>query len=151
VNAKKVQAKPFLGLTLPLMPALSVTTLCYDYRCPMKASTFGVMSLKTGFNALILPGQGKIHGRVLIHALTLCRVMVQMLLAAFIVGGMPHINAITLQRTEDGLSVAGMFFAKLETFHAQLMSGDMGQVRLQVPSQCVCIMHRCRHGSTYPS
>jgi hypothetical protein len=56
------------------------------------------------------------------------------LLAAIIAGIVPSTNAITLNTTDDGLSVAGMFFAKLEMIHSKLMSGDIGNVRLQAHS-----------------
>jgi hypothetical protein len=32
--------------------------------------------------------------------------------------------------TDDGLSIAGMFFTKMDTLHAKHMSGEMGKVRL---------------------
>jgi hypothetical protein len=55
------------------------------------------------------------------------------LMAAYIAGFVTSTNAITLNTTDDGLSVAGMFFAKLEMIHSKLMSGDVGNVRLQAP------------------
>jgi hypothetical protein len=54
------------------------------------------------------------------------------MLATFIAVVMPNATAqtITFNTTDDGLSIAGMFFAKLETLHAKHMSGEMGKVRL---------------------
>jgi hypothetical protein len=51
------------------------------------------------------------------------------MLATLMVVVLPNAHAITLNTTDDGLSVAGIFFAKLETLHAKHMSGDIGKVR----------------------
>jgi hypothetical protein len=53
------------------------------------------------------------------------------MLATLVVGVLPNAYAITLNTTDDGLSVAGIFFAKLETLHAKHMSGEIGKVRLE--------------------
>jgi hypothetical protein len=57
-----------------------------------------------------------------------------MFLAAVIACGVPNTNADALDATDDGLSLAGMFFAKLETMRASLRSGDIGNVRLSALS-----------------
>jgi hypothetical protein len=62
------------------------------------------------------------------HVKMTCRVGAFML-AAVMAGLLPDAKASTLNTTDDGLSVAGIFFAKVETFHAKLMSGDIGLVR----------------------
>jgi hypothetical protein len=49
-------------------------------------------------------------------------------------------QAIAFNTTDDGMSLAGMFFAKLETMHTKHMSGAVGKVRLQPPQQCTSIM-----------
>jgi hypothetical protein len=64
------------------------------------------------------------------------------MLASLIVGVLPNAYAITLNTTDDGLSVAGMFFAKLEILHAKHMSGEIVKVRLgafqRALGQCFC-------------
>jgi hypothetical protein len=84
-----------------------------------------------------------IQGSADVHT---CRVGAFML-ATLIVGGEPNVNAqsisldkVKFNATDDGLSIAGMFFAKLETMHAKHMSGGIGKVRLPPPTQCTCIV-----------
>jgi hypothetical protein len=67
-----------------------------------------------------------------------------MLLAAIIACCAPNSNAVTLNATEDGLSLSGMFFSKLETMHAKLVSGDTGNVRSKSPFHSTCMSHICR-------
>jgi hypothetical protein len=47
-----------------------------------------------------------------VDALRSCRIMAYMLVAAIIACFVPSANAITLNTTYDGLSVAGMFFCQ---------------------------------------
>jgi hypothetical protein len=61
-------------------------------------------------------------------------------LAALMAGLVPDARASTLNTTDDGLSVAGIFFAKVETFHAKMMSGDVGMVRFWALFQCTCFL-----------
>jgi hypothetical protein len=53
-----------------------------------------------------------------------------LMLATLMVGVLSKAYAITLNTTTDGLSVGGIFFAKLENLHAKHMSGEIGKVRL---------------------
>jgi hypothetical protein len=75
---------------------------------------------------------------------TLCRVVSCMLLAAIIACCASNTNAVTLNATEDGLSLSGMFFSKLETMHAKLVSGDTGTVRSKSSLRSICMTHICR-------
>jgi hypothetical protein len=59
------------------------------------------------------------------------------MLATLIAGGVPKVNSqsisldtVPLEKVDDNLSIAGMFFAKLETIRAKHMSGDTRKVRL---------------------
>jgi hypothetical protein len=71
-----------------------------------------------------------------IQALSLCRVGAIML-ATLVASGLIHAYAqgITFNTTDDGMSLAGMFFAKLDSMNAKHMSGAMAKVRLPHPSQ----------------
>jgi hypothetical protein len=64
------------------------------------------------------------------------------MLATLMVGILPNSYAITLNTTDDGFSMAGIFFAKLETLHAKHMSGEIGKVRLgafqRALGRCFC-------------
>jgi hypothetical protein len=51
-------------------------------------------------------------------------------LLATLLGVMQNVNAVTLNTTEDGLSVTGMFFTKLEAIRARNMRGEEAMVRL---------------------
>jgi hypothetical protein len=44
-------------------------------------------------------------------------------------------NAMTLNVTDDGMSMTGVFFSKLEAFRAKRKSEDIGTVRWPAPSQ----------------
>jgi hypothetical protein len=69
------------------------------------------------------------------------------MLASLLAGGVPNANAqnvsvsaLAFNSTDDGLSIAGMFFAKLDMMHAKHMSGKAEKVRLRPSSQCTCII-----------
>jgi hypothetical protein len=64
------------------------------------------------------------------------------MLATLIASDVSNVNAqtVTFDTTDDGLSLAGMFFAKLESMHAKHLSGAMGKVRLRHPPQNPCVM-----------
>jgi hypothetical protein len=69
------------------------------------------------------------------------------MLASLLAGGVPNANAqnvsvsaLAFNSTDDGLSIAGMFFAKLDMMHAKHMSGKAEKVCLQPSSQCTCIL-----------
>jgi hypothetical protein len=53
------------------------------------------------------------------------------MLAPLIASGESNVSAqtVTFNTTDDGLSLAAMFFAKLESMHAKHISGAMGKVR----------------------
>jgi hypothetical protein len=70
-----------------------------------------------------------IPGQACADALRCCRVGAFML-ATLMVGVVPNAYAVTLNSTDDGLSLAGMFFSKLETLRAKHMSGQIGKVSL---------------------
>jgi hypothetical protein len=84
------------------------------------------------------------QGSAGVHALLAFRIGALML-ATLITGGVQNVNAeaITFKSTDDGLSVAGMFFAKLESLHARHMSGKMGKVRMCLTIECKCMIHMC--------
>jgi hypothetical protein len=71
----------------------------------------------------------------------MCRVEAFML-ATLVASGLTNVNAqgITFNTTDDGMSLAGMFFAKLDSMNAKHMSGAMAKVRLQHPSPNIGIM-----------
>jgi hypothetical protein len=50
------------------------------------------------------------------------------MLATLMVGVLSNAYAITLNTTDDGLSVGRIFFAKLEILHAKHMSSEVGKV-----------------------
>jgi hypothetical protein len=69
------------------------------------------------------------------------------MVASLLAGRVPNTNAqgvslsaIAFNATDDGVSIAGMFFAKLDKIHAKHMSGEIVKVRLSPQSQCFCIM-----------
>jgi hypothetical protein len=66
------------------------------------------------------------------------------MLATCMVGVVPSANAVTLNATDDGLSLAGMFFAKLEILHAKHMSGETGQVCWGALSHRTCMLLQYR-------
>jgi hypothetical protein len=77
-----------------------------------------------------MPNYSNVHGSADVHILITCRVGAIML-ATLIAGRVPSANAqsisldtVTFKTTDDGLSIPGMFFAKLETLHAKHMSGE---------------------------
>jgi hypothetical protein len=65
-------------------------------------------------------------------------------LAALMAGLVQDAKASTLNATDDGLSVAGIFYAKVETFRAKMMSGEVGKVRLG-PFQCTSFVLMFRY------
>jgi hypothetical protein len=71
-----------------------------------------------------------VQGSALLHTFTMRRVE-PVMLATLMLSVVQNTNAVTLNVTSDGLSLPGMFFAKLETLHAKHMSGGIGKVRLQ--------------------
>jgi hypothetical protein len=89
--------------------------------------------LKVGF---LFPG-GIPHysqGSGGVHTLKSCRVGAFMV-ASLLAGRVPNTNAqgvslsaIAFNTTDDGLSIAGMFFAKLDKIHAKHMSGEIVKV-----------------------
>jgi hypothetical protein len=58
------------------------------------------------------------------------------MLATLIVVVKQSTYAVSLNTTDDGLSVAGIFFAKLETLQAKQMSGEIGKA-FPIPHRCV--------------
>jgi uncharacterized integral membrane protein len=90
-----------------------------------------------------------IRGSAFVHALRVCRVGALML-ATLIVGVVQNTNAVTLNSTDDGLSLPGIFFAKLEALHAKHMSGDIGTVRLRAISKIRCMLLSCMSTSLQP-
>jgi hypothetical protein len=64
------------------------------------------------------------------------------MLATLIASGVSKVNSqtVTFNTTDDGLSLAGMFFARLETMHAEHISGALGKVRPRYPQHNKCYM-----------
>jgi hypothetical protein len=90
------------------------------------------------------------QGSAGVHLFITCRIGAFML-ATLIAGGVPKANAqsisldnVTFKATDDGLSIPGMFFAKLETMHAKHMSGEIGKVCLRPPAHCRGISLMCK-------
>jgi hypothetical protein len=67
-----------------------------------------------------------------------------MLLATIIAFGVPNTHSATLNATEDGISLSGMFFSKLETMRSKLISGGTGNVRSQALLQSKCMTLICK-------
>jgi hypothetical protein len=58
-------------------------------------------------------------------------------LLAAIMAIVHHANAVSLNKTEDGLSITGMFFSKLEAVRANHMRGEGATVRLSALQHCI--------------
>jgi hypothetical protein len=72
----------------------------------------------------------------LYHAMCTCRTLAFMLLATLLAVIAKQTTATNVSSTDDGMSVPGMFFAKLHSVRAQRMSQAHGKVCLRAGIHC---------------
>jgi hypothetical protein len=105
----------------------------------LTSNAFAHIPKKTLHNKFI--SSSKMINTVLTHQIMyMFRVTQCLMLAILLSVIMPMITAVRLGTTDDGMSVPGMFFAKLSALERKHMREVHDKVCLRVRNHCICML-----------